>query len=60
MPPDEGRKSCVIMAADEVLQQLAIGQNRAHLEKDRPAKGLDDSSQSAGGQLDLLANSTPS
>jgi hypothetical protein len=59
MPPHEGRQSRPIMAADEVFQQLPIGQTRSVSEKDRPAKVLDDSADSAGRHLDFLANSTP-
>jgi hypothetical protein len=59
MPPHEGRESCLITAVDEVFQQLSIGQTRSILEKDRPAKVLDDPAYSTGCHRDFLANSTP-
>jgi hypothetical protein len=59
MPPHEGRQSRLMTVVDEVVQQLPIGQTRSLLEKDRPAKVLDDPAYSAGRHLDFLANSTP-
>jgi hypothetical protein len=58
MPPHEGRESRLITPADEVFQQLPIGQTRSLSEKDRPAKVLDDPAYSAGRHLDFLANAT--
>ena len=59
MPPHEDCQSRLITAADEVFQQLTIGQTRSLLEKDRPAQVLDDPAYSAGRHLDFLAKSTP-
>jgi hypothetical protein len=59
MPLHEGRQSRLITAADEVFQQLSIGQTRSRLEKDRAAKVLEDPAYSAGRHLDSLTNSTP-
>jgi hypothetical protein len=59
MPPYKGRKSRLIMAADEVFQQLPIGQTRSRLEKDRAAKVLKDPAYSAGRHPDFLIKSTP-
>jgi hypothetical protein len=59
MPPHKGRKSRRITAAEEVFQQLPIGQARSLLEKDGLAKVLEDPAYSAGRHLDFLAGSTP-
>jgi hypothetical protein len=59
MPPYQGCKSRLIPAADEVFQQLSIGQTRSLVEKDRAAKVLEDPAYSAGCHLDFLINSTP-
>jgi hypothetical protein len=58
MPPDEGRESRLIMVADEVFQQLSVGQTHPLVEKDRPAQMLDDPADSAGRHRDFLVNST--
>jgi hypothetical protein len=59
MPPHEDCQSRLITAADEVFQQLPIAQTRSLLEKDSPAKVLDDPAYSASRHLDFLAYSTP-
>jgi hypothetical protein len=56
MPSHEGRQSRLIPVVNELFQELPVAQPRSLLEKDRPAKMLNDPAYSARRHVTSLPN----